>query len=558
MSGGTRSTGISHKTVAISAAGLAVLLGALDTYVVVSIFSDLMRSTGISVTEVQRLTPIVTGYLLGYIAAMPLLGQTSDRFGRRSVLQLCLIGFAVGSVLTASAGASWSPLTGNADALLVLVSGRVLQGAASGALLPVTLALVADLWDQRDRASVLGWVGAAQELGSVLGPIYGIFCLWLFGSSGDDAWRGIFWVNLPLAALAMVLVQVSVPKKAPDEGPRAKVDIVGGLLLAIVLGLVVYGLYNPNMGPGADPDAAQRILAPHGAPALGAAGVALVLFLLWERYAKTTLIDNTGVRWRPFLAALVASLAAGAALMVTLVNVELLGQGVLRLSQPKSVQLLAWFLIALPVGAVVGGFVSTRVDRLRGGARGDALVGFVGLLIAAFGYWLISRWPQDLLNARHDWGFVTVPMLHSDLIVAGFGLGLVIGPLSAAALRAVPATSHGVASSGVVVARMTGMLIGVSAFTAWGLYRLNELYAQVLASAMPQGGDASPQAIALQAANSMVTAYHLEYSEIFQLTAVVCVFGAIAAAFVGGSPKTEPACPPTPAEHDSKHAAPIL
>ena len=145
-----------------------MLLGALDTYVVVTIMTDIMNDVGIGINQIQRVTPIVTWYLLGYIAAMPLLGRASDRFGRKLLLQVSLAGFAVGSVVTALStdlDYRWS-------------SAASIQGTASGALLPVTLALAADLWARRNRAAVLGGVGAAQELGSVLGPMYGIALVW--------------------------------------------------------------------------------------------------------------------------------------------------------------------------------------------------------------------------------------------------------------------------------------------------------------------------------------------------------------------------------------------
>ena len=167
---------------AISAGGLAVLLGAVDTYVVVTIMTDIMKDVGIPINKIQQVAPIITGYLLGYIAAMPLLGRASDRFGRKLVLQIGLAGFAVGSVVTALS-----------NDLTTLVIGRVIQGTASGALLPVTLALAADLWAARNRAAVLGGIGAAQELGSVLGPLWGIAVVSLLST-----WRDVFWINIPL------------------------------------------------------------------------------------------------------------------------------------------------------------------------------------------------------------------------------------------------------------------------------------------------------------------------------------------------------------------------
>lgn len=489
------------RGIAISAGSLAVLLGALDAYVVVTIMRDIMSDVHIPINQLQRITWIITMYLLGYIAAMPLLGRASDRFGRKLVLQISLALFIVGSVITALAG-HWGDFH-------LLIAGRTVQGIASGALLPVTLALGADLWAQRNRASVLGGIGAAQELGSVLGPLYGIFIVWVF-----HQWQYVFWINVPLTLLAMIAIQFSLPSHQRAEEPE-KVDVVGGMLLAVALGLAVIGLYNPA------PDG-KTILPSYGLPLVIGAVVVGVVFILWERFSRTRLIEPAGVHFRPFLAALGASVAAGAALMVTLVNVELFGQGVLQMSQTQAAGLLLWFLIALPIGAVLGGFIATRI--------GDRAMTFIGLLIAAYGYWLIHYWRMDVMTQHHDIFGVSLPLIHTDLLVAGLGLGLVIGPLTSAALRVVPSAQHGIASAAVVVARMTGMLIGVAALSAWGLYRFNQIIAGLTAQIPP---DASLlQRIAAQA-TLYLKAFALMYGDIFAATVVICVVGALLGLLLG-------------------------
>jgi MFS family permease len=490
------STGRSRR-IAISAGSLAVLLGALDTYVVVTIMTDIMSTVGIPVNKLQQVTPIITWYLLGYIAAMPLLGRLSDRFGRKLVLQLSLVTFAVGSVVTAMS-----------TDLTMLIIGRLIQGIASGALLPVTLALAADLWAARSRAAVLGGIGAAQELGSVLGPLYGIGVVLLLSK-----WQDVFWINVPLTLLAMIMIHFSLPAHDRTANPQ-KVDLVGGILLAIALGLAVIGLYNPN------PDGKQ-LLPPHGLLLVGGAVVAAIAFGVWERVARTRLIEPAGVRFIPFLAALGTSLCAGAALMVTLVNVELFGQGVLAKDQTQAAFLLLHFLIALPIGALIGGWVATRI--------GDRIVAVTGMLISAGAYWLVSHWGTNVVNARHDLGFVSLPVIDTDLALAGLGLGLVIGPLTSAALRVVPAAQHGIASSLVVVARMTGMLIGVAALSAWGLYRFN----QILATLPSPGGNSLAAKLAGEAERYR-TAFAMQYGSIFFITVIVCLVGAALALFIGG------------------------
>ena len=134
-----------QSRILLSLAAVAVAFAAADTYVVVLALPDMMRTAGISLEQLQRAAPIISGFLLGYVAMLPLIGRIADLRGRVPVLVMALVVFAVGSAVTALA-----------YDLPSMVSGRFLQGVGGGGLVPATLALVADLYPVERRGIPLG------------------------------------------------------------------------------------------------------------------------------------------------------------------------------------------------------------------------------------------------------------------------------------------------------------------------------------------------------------------------------------------------------------------
>ncbi|MGB0099428.1 MAG: MFS transporter, partial [Nocardioides sp.] len=199
----------------LALAAVAVAFAAADTYVVVLALPDMMASAGIPVDQLQRAAPIVSGFLLGYVAMLPLIGRIADLRGRVPVLVAALIVFALGSLITALA-----------YDLPSMVTGRFLQGVGGGGLVPATLALVADLYPAERRGVPLGIVSAVQELGSVIGPLFGAVVL----AVAD--WRAIFAVNLAVGLVLAAAIRALAGRPVQHQRPPGRLDWIG-LALAV-------------------------------------------------------------------------------------------------------------------------------------------------------------------------------------------------------------------------------------------------------------------------------------------------------------------------------------
>src|ERR1700694_4173687 len=176
---------LASRPVVLGLAGGGLFLAALDAYVVVTLLPSMIADVGLTIDRFEQATPIVTGFLGGYVVAMPLLGASSAARGRAPVYCACMAAFAAGSAITATSGL-WS-LPG----LQWMIAGRVLQGLGGGGLVPLSLARAADLYPGRSRAPALGWVAGLQEAGSVFGPLYGASLAALTASGGG---RGLLFL----------------------------------------------------------------------------------------------------------------------------------------------------------------------------------------------------------------------------------------------------------------------------------------------------------------------------------------------------------------------------
>jgi len=551
-------------------AAVAVAFAAADTYVVVLALPDMMSSVGLAIDELQRAAPIVSGFLLGYVAMLPLIGRIADLRGRVPVLVGSLVVFALGSLVTAAA-----------YDLPSMVFGRFLQGIGGGGLVPATLALVADMYPPARRGVPLGVVGAVQELGSVVGPLYGALVL----AVAD--WETIFWINLAvglllaafltrapavpshvrhhghlgydlwgaglavlsLAVLLLVMLEPAALSSGVTTGlaflplagesrwltPLALVffalliacvircwlatrplvdlrrwravaghaDLPGAGLLALSLGGIILAFAT------ADPEA--FVFSPAGPWLLAGAAVTAIAF--WVRNGRTAnpLVPRGAFASTPAWGALAVSFFIGAALIAALVDIPIFARvTVYPDSQLLAALVLVRLLVALPVGALLGGYLTKKVPA--------GVVTALGMVLAAAGFAWMAQWGLESLEQLVS----TLP-----LVMTGLGFGLALAPVNAALLAATDDVVHGLTSALLVVARMVGMLVGISALTTIGLSRYYSVQVE-----LPAPGDVCGSQTQCAEYTTMLKEAGLAQLQTVFVGAAVCALVAAALALV--------------------------
>ncbi|PKB71783.1 MAG: hypothetical protein BZY87_03430, partial [SAR202 cluster bacterium Io17-Chloro-G6] len=411
----------------LSVIGLGTFITALDQTVVVTALPSVMLDLKVPIAELDRVSWIITAYLLGYTVAMPLIGRLGDVYGYPRVYQVSLVVFCIGTSLVAvSSSLEW------------MVGARVVQAVGGGATVPIGMALAVSLAPREHRALALGIVGGAAEAGSMLGPVYG-------GAIVEAlSWRWIFWLNIPQSAVIFFAL-FWVPNHRNEE---AKVDYIGGVVL--VGALLVLSLAMSRRGFFTF-DSPYPFL-------LTAAGVGLIaLLVLVETRVIQPLLTPLLFRSWAFLSSNLTQVLVGVALIIAMVTVPLVANTVMGKSPFTGALWLLRLTGIIPVGAVVGGVLVMRL--------GANTLTVAGLVLVALGMFLASGWELGIAD----------PELTVHLLIAGFGFGLVIAPIAAHALGAVDEDYRGTAASLVVVSRMMGMTLGLAALSAWGVQHFQVL-----------------------------------------------------------------------------------
>ena len=405
-----------------------IFVAAADQTVIYGALPDMMPDLRLTVFELDQAAWIVVGYLLGYAVAMPLMGRVSDVYGHGRIFVFSVFVFMVGSIFVAVASnIHW------------MVGARVFQAIGGGAMVPIAMAIVGDIFPERSRPVALGAIGGAVEAGAALGPFYG----GLFADFLD--WRWIFWINLPLSlgVITLVLLLLGPGRRAPG-----KIDYIGGILLAACLAFLTLALCQEW---GLPDSLGNTVLF------LALAVCFFVLFVFRQVRASQPLIEFSMFKKMTFWSASATNLFVGGALIMALVNVPLISDTILGCSAFEGGLRLLRLTVMICVGAVVGGYLCRQF--------GYYLPTIMGLILSAIGFLFMSRWSLEIND----------PAMTLHLATCGLGFGLVVAPLGTAVLDSVTEERRGIGSSLALMMRMIGMILGLAALTSWGMSNLHTM-----------------------------------------------------------------------------------
>lgn len=370
----------------------------------------------------DRYSWLFSVYVLALTVTVPLYGKLSDLYGRRPFFVLGIALFAAGSVLA-----------GLAPSFEILIAGRAVQGLGAGGLIPLAIAVIGDIVPPRRRGRWQALTSGVFAVSSVLGPTTGG---WI---ADNTSWRWAFFVSLPVAGLALVVVWFGFGKR--ERHGRRTIDVVGALVLAAATSAGLYAA------------AAGGVTAPWTSPLvvglLAGSGVLAVVFVAWERRVADPILPLALFRERTIATVQIALFTVGAAAFGTIMIVPLFVQRVLGETATHSGAVLTPLMLGWITASVLSGQIVSHTGRYRP-------VLLAGPPVMAAGFLLLAGMGVE----------TTAGEMVRNVFVVGFGVGLVMQTFIVVVQNAVPRGMMGVATASAQFSRMVGATVGVTVMGA--------------------------------------------------------------------------------------------
>ncbi len=393
---------------------LALFLGALDQTIVSVAQPVIVQELG----GLNLYVWVTTIYLLTSTITVPFYGKLSDIYGRRPLLLIGVALFLVGSALS-----------GLSQSMEQLIAFRGLQGLGAGALFPISLAVIGDLFTPAERGRYQGLFGAVFGLSSILGPALGGFITDTF------SWNWVFYVNLPIGLAAMAIIWRYLPTfRVP--GVTRNLDLLGAAIFTVGVALLLVGLTNKLEGEWADMTVGGFI----------AAGLILsAVFFVIEARAKEPIVPPSLFRNRTYAGSIFATILTSFGFFGAVVFLPLWFQSVQGSSPTESGYQILPLLIGLIGGAVGSGALVARTGRYK-------VLLLSSLIVMAAGLVLMTQLRAD----------TPLPALWFWMFVLGLGIGPTFSVFTVVVQNAVPVQQLGVATSNLTFFRQIGGSVGLA------------------------------------------------------------------------------------------------
>jgi EmrB/QacA subfamily drug resistance transporter len=427
--------GVSHDKILVIFGGLllVMLLAALDSTIVATALPTIVNELG----GLAHLSWVVTAYLLAQTIVTPIYGKLGDLYGRKRVLQVAIVVFLIGSALC-----------GLSQSMTHLILFRAIQGLGGGGLMVTTQAVVGDIIPPRERGRYQGIFGAAFGVASVAGPLLGGYF------TSNLTWRWIFYINLPLGILALVVLAATLPAQSSFQ--RHAIDYLGAGLLAVSLAALILVT---DLGGDAYSFSSPLIIG-----LMIVAVVGLIFFIVVERRAEEPILPLRLFRIRDVWVTSAVGLIIGFALLGSVTYLPLFLQIVKGMSPTESGLRMIPLMGGTLTTSILAGQIASRTGRYK-------IFPMVGTTMVTLALFLISRMTAETTN-------LTIASL---MLLLGFGLGFVMQILIIAVQNAVEYHDLGVATSNAILFRSIGGSLGTALLGAILATRLLETKSLIVA-----------------------------------------------------------------------------